>query len=117
MIRRPPRSTLFPYTTLFRSLDLIVDGQRVLQPQRPAGRLALGRQATAAEPRRLEVQVYRLIEDDIPLRLVTRLRLRAAGDARGAAWACAAGRFHSRVAPGPAARTTRVPPRTAGPGA
>src|SRR2546422_11711259 len=23
MIRRPPRSTLFPYTTLFRSLDLI----------------------------------------------------------------------------------------------
>src|SRR5256886_7967204 len=49
MIRRPPRSTLFPYTTLFRSLD---------------------------------VQVYRLVEDDIPLRLVTRLRLRAAGDAR-----------------------------------
>src|SRR3989441_12160670 len=24
MIRRPPRSTLFPYTTLFRSLDLVV---------------------------------------------------------------------------------------------
>src|SRR3712207_8933714 len=24
MIRRPPRSTLFPYTTLFRSLDLTV---------------------------------------------------------------------------------------------
>src|SRR3712207_8737641 len=24
MIRRPPRSTLFPYTTLFRSLSLIV---------------------------------------------------------------------------------------------
>src|SRR2546425_9512064 len=24
MIRRPPRSTLFPYTTLFRSLDLIL---------------------------------------------------------------------------------------------
>src|SRR5256886_11480636 len=23
MIRRPPRSTLFPYTTLFRSLDMI----------------------------------------------------------------------------------------------
>src|SRR2546427_3706696 len=26
MIRRPPRSTLFPYTTLFRSLDL---GRRI----------------------------------------------------------------------------------------
>src|SRR3712207_7200855 len=23
MIRRPPRSTLFPYTTLFRSLDIV----------------------------------------------------------------------------------------------
>src|SRR3712207_8994345 len=31
MIRRPPRSTLFPYTTLFRSLDILahrlVDGR------------------------------------------------------------------------------------------
>src|SRR5262245_63939975 len=24
MIRRPPRSTLFPYTTLFRSVDILV---------------------------------------------------------------------------------------------
>src|SRR3989441_11775752 len=29
MIRRPPRSTLFPYTTLFRSLRLEVDGRPV----------------------------------------------------------------------------------------
>src|SRR5256885_11589623 len=32
MIRRPPRSTLFPYTTLFRSYDMHsikVDGQHV----------------------------------------------------------------------------------------
>src|SRR3712207_8057391 len=28
MIRRPPRSTLFPYTTLFRSVDLAIE-QRV----------------------------------------------------------------------------------------
>src|SRR3989442_4055372 len=34
MIRRPPRSTLFPYTTLFRSALL----QRALLPDRP-GRL------------------------------------------------------------------------------
>src|SRR2546425_6589099 len=26
MIRRPPRSTLFPYTTLFRSLAFAIDG-------------------------------------------------------------------------------------------
>src|SRR2546422_7527405 len=29
MIRRPPRSTLFPYTTLFRSLDNTSDGHSV----------------------------------------------------------------------------------------
>src|SRR2546427_6958595 len=35
MIRRPPRSTLFPYTTLFRSVRLAVPaGER---PHRPAG--------------------------------------------------------------------------------
>src|SRR2546430_8949131 len=27
MIRRPPRSTLFPYTTLFRSVEVLVDGR------------------------------------------------------------------------------------------
>src|SRR3712207_7704014 len=44
MIRRPPRSTLFPYTTLFRSrdgdepyavLELVLQGGR--HPQREAG--------------------------------------------------------------------------------
>src|SRR5256885_13259379 len=29
MIRRPPRSTLFPYTTLFRSLDHLLDARGV----------------------------------------------------------------------------------------
>src|SRR2546425_11428078 len=28
MIRRPPRSTLFPYTTLFRSIDVLAAGPR-----------------------------------------------------------------------------------------
>src|SRR5690242_21470485 len=31
MIRRPPRSTLFPYTTLFRSADRLADRAQVLQ--------------------------------------------------------------------------------------
>src|SRR6266403_2165267 len=75
-----PETLAIPTQTAL--LDLLVDGRGVLQPERPGGRLALGRQGTAAEPRRLDVQVYRLVEDDIPLRLVTRLRLRAAGDAR-----------------------------------
>src|SRR5690349_23785243 len=34
MIRRPPRSTLFPYTTLFRS-DLQAAGSDVGQEERP----------------------------------------------------------------------------------
>src|SRR3712207_8266001 len=36
MIRRPPRSTLFPYTTLFRSR--VCQGDEVEQPQRHLGR-------------------------------------------------------------------------------
>src|SRR3989449_11771706 len=29
MIRRPPRSTLFPYTTLFRSRELVLSDQQL----------------------------------------------------------------------------------------
>src|SRR2546429_9344665 len=43
MIRRPPRSTLFPYTTLFRSKDIRVpsrySGSRVGRKQRPLRRI------------------------------------------------------------------------------
>src|SRR5256885_14375505 len=53
MIRRPPRSTLFPYTTLFRSVvaGLVQDQYRgVAQEQLGQGQLAqlAGRQARAA---------------------------------------------------------------------
>src|SRR3712207_7619089 len=52
MIRRPPRSTLFPYTTLFRSVDDGRSGQHratatdvvavaEVQPQRRHGHVAL----------------------------------------------------------------------------
>src|SRR2546422_5300859 len=36
MIRRPPRSTLFPYTTLFRSLRRILLEQIAHHPHEPA---------------------------------------------------------------------------------
>src|SRR5947208_13478636 len=41
MIRRPPRSTLFPYTTLFRSGEPLVRRHpfRTHLPHRPQGRL------------------------------------------------------------------------------
>src|SRR3712207_8634730 len=49
MIRRPPRSTLFPYTTLFRSLHREIVGmvraallERGAEGGRPDGRQALG---------------------------------------------------------------------------
>src|SRR5207248_4732405 len=31
----PPRPTLFPYTTLFRSLDLRIERQRIARDERP----------------------------------------------------------------------------------
>src|SRR5256885_3803638 len=54
MIRRPPRSTLFPYTTLFRSLAKYVREERVLTLQEairklaalPAATLSLDRKST-----------------------------------------------------------------------
>src|SRR5258708_17753506 len=42
MIRRPPRSTLFPYTTLFRSSARL--------PERPRGGQEYGAQGRAGEP-------------------------------------------------------------------
>src|SRR3712207_8527404 len=39
MIRRPPRSTLFPYTTLFRSDRTDLDGFAGLEELRDEGRL------------------------------------------------------------------------------
>src|SRR2546427_7333285 len=61
MIRRPPRSTLFPYTTLFRS----VDGLEELADRRPD---RLGRDAVLAVVARLELAA--------PLRLADRRRHR-----------------------------------------
>src|SRR3712207_8257931 len=39
MIRRPPRSTLFPYTTLFRSEPQDAEGEDVDHDREPHGRL------------------------------------------------------------------------------
>src|SRR2546422_2409372 len=55
MIRRPPRSTLFPYTTLFRSRDARPDRRpgRARAPGRPVGsrsRRALGARGGAPGP-------------------------------------------------------------------
>src|SRR3712207_7529945 len=52
MIRRPPRSTLFPYTTLFRSAagaQLLLEPVRAQLPGLPAGGRRLALQGTDLE--------------------------------------------------------------------
>src|SRR3712207_7642066 len=60
MIRRPPRSTLFPYTTLFRS-------QEVAQMRRAAADLQIG-DARHGDPRDVEAEDvgarHRLVRHD-----------------------------------------------------
>src|SRR3712207_9068667 len=64
MIRRPPRSTLFPYTTLFRSeggasgrvRDLLADALAVQQPGELAARRHAGPRGAEAGPEHLGCQ-------------------------------------------------------------
>src|SRR3712207_8702956 len=59
MIRRPPRSTLFPYTTLFRSVHEIT----VAPPPRPAARARLFQRAGLGElPDLAELHADRALE-------------------------------------------------------
>src|SRR5256885_17026757 len=48
MIRRPPRSTLFPYTTLFRSLEGHVPRRHVFRRIGPRSRSRLGAEVDVA---------------------------------------------------------------------
>src|SRR2546430_17273952 len=49
MIRRPPRSTLFPYTTLFRSRREQTDPERIVESRQPrlGDRRHIGQRARA----------------------------------------------------------------------
>src|SRR2546430_6403557 len=52
MIRRPPRSTLFPYTTLFRSLTCTAEKSSMRLPppiQRTYAKSAVGRMASSID--------------------------------------------------------------------
>ena len=76
---RPEALPLPPQTAI---VDLVVDGARVPQPERPDGGVWLGKRRSAQQAAAMEVQVYRLVRDDIPVYLVTRIRLNVAGEAR-----------------------------------
>src|SRR3989449_8724838 len=75
MIRRPPRSTLFPYTTLFRSPELLADFHpvRVLQRQRvhrDDHEVDRKREPSAAEAQLLAVAAREQRSLDLPQALV-----------------------------------------------
>src|SRR5688572_32390378 len=60
MIRRPPRSTLFPYTTLFRS---VLDHEGRVQAQHAHERLDLRARLAAHQDQRHEVARQRRSEE------------------------------------------------------
>src|SRR5258708_30877391 len=57
MIRRPPRSTLFPYTTLFRSIAH--RARRSQQPDRPCRPAAADRRIGLAPPQKAAIDAAR----------------------------------------------------------
>src|SRR3712207_8373227 len=73
MIRRPPRSTLFPYTTLFRSHELLHQEQR-----------RTGRRGVADRPqylqRRLVVPVVDHLHEDVAVAFRQRVAEEIPGD-------------------------------------
>src|SRR2546430_11594113 len=77
MIRRPPRSTLFPYTTLFRSCpDLEQIFEELAEGKGPALEHARGCPLCAEileEHRQLEKDLFRLADPMPPDRKSTRL--------------------------------------------
>src|SRR5438093_4026415 len=74
MMRRPPRSTLFPYTTLFRSVD--VEGEeRGLQAHAPAGHRGLASGMTRADNYNVERSEEHTSELQSLTNLVCRLLL------------------------------------------
>jgi hypothetical protein len=63
-------------------VQLTIDRQPIAQPERPGNAVWLGKRRSATEQPQMEIDVYRLVSDDIPAILTTRIRLRVAGEAR-----------------------------------
>src|SRR5258708_10011121 len=63
MIRRPPRSTLFPYTTLFRSLVIGTNRNDILARFLATGRMTIGRVEPSLSPS-MDIQVSSNFERD-----------------------------------------------------
>src|SRR3712207_8667373 len=57
MIRRPPRSTLFPYTTLFRSQVVFISGKEYARYDADGNRQPFRGRVIAVDPARGKVKV------------------------------------------------------------
>jgi hypothetical protein len=75
-----PESLPIPDRTGLVSLNL--DGQKVEQAERPDDAVWLGKRREPEVAQQLDLQVYRLLSDGIPLTLNTLLNLQVAGDSR-----------------------------------
>jgi hypothetical protein len=75
-----PESLSIPARTGLVSLSL--DGQKVEQAERPDDAVLLGKRHEPQVAQQLEIQVYRLLSDGIPVTLTTLMNLQVAGDAR-----------------------------------
>jgi hypothetical protein len=75
-----PESLAVPAQTGLVALSL--DGRVLPQADRPDGAVWLGKRRGAEQAQSLDVQVYRLLEDQLPARLVTQIRLQVAGEGR-----------------------------------
>src|SRR5947199_957464 len=76
MIRRPPRSTLFPYTTLFRSMQISISSlqthnvNRCGRSRHLARKLSLRRKRSSPNDDRSEERFSRNAETDLVCRLL-----------------------------------------------
>src|SRR2546429_3099574 len=75
MIRRPPRSTLFPYTTLFRSLDDVRSGGNLLAHHAKHFRNAIGDSASGGMESRLVGSIGNVRSEEHTSELQSRLHL------------------------------------------
>lgn len=76
------RPEQLPIDSRTAMVELQLDGRKVSQPERPGGEVWLGGRRNADQPRLLLVEVYRLVEDRIPVILTTDIRLQVSGDGR-----------------------------------
>ncbi len=77
--RRPELLPLPPAVAL---LSLTIGGTHIATPQRTDAGVILGAQTVARQDDRVELRVFRLLDDDLPALLTTQLELSVAGEAR-----------------------------------